>query len=1612
MLQKRLARTRTYLRRTIQAIALAGTLIVGIVALALIVSQTPWFRDWLRKFVVRQAAQYVNGTLSIGSLGGNLFYGVELGDVEISVNGERIVALKRVEIAYDVTEVISRGRIIRQIVVREPYVLARHDATGWNLRTLVKRQEREANRQGPSASLSLPDIQIVDGRASIDDRAPSNTWRLPSSIEGLNANAGFEYEPVHYSVTLNQFSFTGHAPDLAVQNLAGRFGARNDDLHVEKLFLQTPQSALTVDGVIRGYLATPSLELTVSAPTFSLPEFAPVVLALRGYDLHPTFDVKTEGRQDALKLALNVQSEAGDAHGVVTADFKSPDLGVGGEVNVRRLDLAPLLKNPAQRSDITGHARLDVRVASAPAGAAVFDRLRARIVFDGPAVTAMGYSATAVRATATLERRRITIVDSRANAYGGSATARGFIVTPAAPGRPTVFDLAGSATHVNLRQLPRKLNVPHIQSDLSASAYHVKGSVARTATVEGNATMRRSTIADGTIVDGTTAEFSTQTRRNAPADLTYAGHGEVHDVNLQKVGEAFQIAELAKPGFGSHINTTFDVKGSGSTADAVHVEGTGTATDSRIFGGTIPRMAYQVSTQTHHDAPADLTYTGRGEVRDVNLQKVGEALEIAAIATPEYDSHLNAAVDVKGSGTTAGTARIDATGTATDSQIYGGTVPRMAFEAHLDGSAMNGRGDGEFRDFDPARLLRDPQYAGHVSGTVDASFGLADTSAPFTPDGFSADGRITLGEGDVAGITFESADVEGKYATRHGTLTHATVTGPDVDVQASGEIALDGVGHSDVKYHIAAKDLAMLGKRADQPDFSGSAVLDGAVTGNGTLLTIAGKLDGANVGYKGNTALDLNSDYSITVPDLTFARAAVKARSSSSFVKAFDLELTTAVATTAFENKTLTFDTKLGEAQKEGSTPRELDASGSVIFHPDHSEIHLPRLALRTNGIEWQTPPGSQAAIQYGPNSVEIKNVTFANADQSIDIAGTFALGDTPKLAGVTVAARNVDVAQVDKLLLQNRGLAGRLNGQATLTGNANAPDAAGHLEVANGAFRGFTYQSLTADGTFSANRIGIDARLVQTPGVELTAKGTVPLSAFKPRPPEAAEHVAATAGDQIDLHVQSTRIGLGVVQGFISQVQNVTGTVEADVHVSGSGLDPHLTGYVDFKDGAFAVPDANVRFSGMTTRIELQPDRIHVPRFQILDQHGNALTIQGELAVHEGQGGAVNVAIESNDFKIVDNELGNLHLQTNLKLTGEVRRPRIEGEVRTDAARFELDKILLWLSNPYSVEALPDVVSAERTVTSDKGADEATRDAMARGREVQAEHAPSQNATAPTVAPTTGIFSATELNVRVIAPDNAIVRGDDIRPGGPSAASFGALNATMGADLQLTKRVDGPVIIRGTARTIRGFYEFQGRRFTLLRDGTLQFRGLPGINPDLDVTGERLIPNSGVTARIHISGTPRSPRLTLTSTPPLDEADILSLIVFNRSVNQLGTGERVSLAETAGGIASGFVAQSLGRSIGRALDVDLFEITATDPQTGEAAGGLTLGKQISDKAYVRFRQQFGQRSFTEFMLEYQLARFLRVDTQFAPETSGVANRLTQRRVERAGIDLIFFFSY
>jgi autotransporter translocation and assembly factor TamB len=1489
------------IRRALQVVALVGTLMVGIVALTLIVSQTPWFRDWLRRYIVRESKQYLNGELAIGGLSGNLLFGVGLSDVAVDVSGQRVVAVKALQVDYSVFQILSSGIVIDDIKVIAPTLHVERDASGWNLGRLPRKQAEEANRKGPGRPVSLPSIEITDGIVDIADKIGSTTYRLPSHVDGVHVKGSFQYEPVHYSVTLDDVRFHGTSPDLTVQQLTGALAVRDDNLYLEKLNVRTGDSAATVDGVIEAYLRTALLRIATSG-TASLPEIGRVVPALEGYALNPTFDVKANGPLDRLALDLDVRSQAGNARGAVTADLSAPDLRAKGDVDLDRLNLAPLLKDPAQRSDLTGHAKIDLTFASAPAAAPAMDRLRGSFAFDGPRVLAAGYQAADVRVKGAIAGRRITL-DGRAAAYGGTGTASGFIVVPAA-GRRVEFDLRGRAAGVDLRRLPAITSAPKLATNLAASEYHVSGAAGR---IEGSATLETSEVEGATIAQGTVAEF-------------------------------------------------------------VAVKGT-------------------------------VSYASRGTVSNVNLQRIGQAFKIAALDTPKYDTRLNGPFDVKGTGATLDQMTLDATGTLTDSEAWGAQFPQLAYEAHLINGGLDARARGRFEHLDPARVSDNSSLKGLVTGTADLHAHIADVGAPITLEGVAADGTVTLEPSRMGDLQFDSAQVDGRYASQVGDLTRLTLSGPDLKLNASGRVALDRSSSSNLTYHVEAIDLPALARLAGQEAVEGSAVLDGTLTGNAASLQTTGTMNGSGLGYQGNSALDVNSQYAVTVPDLQFAKASVKATTGATFVKVGGLELNEVKATTTFADTTLAFEANVTQPS------RELDATGDIIFHPDHQEIHLPLLALRTQGVEWRTVPESKAAVRYGNDRIELQDVKLVSGDQALDVSGAIALKGTPD-GTLTVQARNVDISQLEHLALQNRGFTGRADATAKIDGTVQAPIVSGNVTVTNGGFQTYKYESLKAKVDYNGPAIDLDATLQQSATESLTAQGRVPLTLFQR---SQAGHVEGHAGDEMDLHITSTPLNLGIVQGFTTAVTNVTGVLRMDVRLTGAGEDPHVEGIIDIQGGGFAVPATGVSYSGLDTSVALSPDRITIPTLRIVDEEGEQMTISGSLGVHAREMGAVNVTVTSRNFELIDNELGDVGVETNLKITGELRRPRVEGEAKLQSARLEVDKILALFYDPYSVSALPDI-AADRTAEG-ASAEDATRQALAKAEASAAPSGAAQKAAEAAPSAPAGAFAPLELKVHLRIPENLVLRGKSLRPGGPTGASIGDMNITVGGDIDITKDPDAPLILLGSVDTVRGTYQFQGRRFDLVRGGTVKFTGEAQINPLLDVTATRTIPNTGVEAKVHITGSMMSPELELTSDPPLDESDILSLIVFNRPVNELGTGERSSLAATAGGIATGFLAAPLGESIGRALDLDLFEIT-TSSDNGSMGAGVTVGQQIGERAFLKLQQQFGDRTITEFMVEYQLADFLRLQGSGAPETIGFANRLGDRRIEKAGIDLIFFFSY
>jgi len=260
---------------------------------------------------------------------------------------------------------------------------------------------------------------------------------------------------------------------------------------------------------------------------------------------------------------------------------------------------------------------------------------------------------------------------------------------------------------------------------------------------------------------------------------------------------------------------------------------------------------------------------------------------------------------------------------------------------------------------------------------------------------------------------------------------------------------------------------------------------------------------------------------------------------------------------------------------------------------------------------------------------------------------------------------------------------------------------------------------------------------------------------------------------------------------------------------------------------------------------------------------------------------------------------------------------------------------------------------------------------------------------------------------MHVTVPDDLVVRAADLQaPGSP--VGLGAINVTLGGDLRATKEQGGQIALLGVVNTVRGFYDFQGRRFDILRDGTVRFTGEPitELDPILDLQTRRII--QAVEARVNLRGTLTMPEIVLASVPPLPDADILSLIVFNQPVNQLGETQQLNLVQQAQYLAGGSLTGALARSIGEALNLNEFDINLA-PESGRGPQ-VTLGQQVGRNLYVKVQQGIGDQSQTNVVLEYELSKWLRLHSNVM-QGSTTQQQLFQR-AQGSGVDLLFFFSY
>jgi translocation and assembly module TamB len=1021
--------------------------------------------------------------------------------------------------------------------------------------------------------------------------------------------------------------------------------------------------------------------------------------------------------------------------------------------------------------------------------------------------------------------------------------------------------------------------------------------------------------------------------------VRYALAGRVSDVDVRRLPR-----QLRLPALESRLAGEYMVAGAGSRLDASATFEAAAIEGTSVREGAVGRF---------NNVDGTLHYGFTGHVTGADVQRWGRVLEIAAISGDDYASNFTGQLSVDGSGSSLDTLVLDATAQLEPSTAFAVTFGPADVTAKVAGRTLTASYRGRAEGLDVARLTRRSDLAGTVAVTVDVQGTLDGLGEPFDLNRVVARGTVVLDPSKIGPLELETARFEGSVNRGEADIVAFEAVGPRLNVSAQGHLALGDRGTSDLTYSASLTQLADIGPLVGRM-LDGRVQVKGTVTGNRAALGSKGTAVFSGIRVDDSfDALTLNADFDARVPRLELQALTADVKTTATLVTVAGREIPELEATVAYADNRFKFEATANEAG------RTITAAGDLALLEGGREVTISRAAFTAGPATWSLANTTPVMVRYQNGLLTLPQpVTLVNNGQELSAEGTLAMTDDVK-GSLDVVISGVDLTELGALLLVDRQLAGTLSGDARISGTVSERNVVGNIKLLAGIVDGYAFQSLDTLVNYRGGLAQVDAILIQSPTSKLEATGRIPFSLSK----------GVLTDQPITVDVTSAGIDLAVLEAINTGLVNATGLLVVDAHITGTGSNPVASGTVRVQQGGFTVAATGAAYSNVSVDATLEGQALQITRLQLFDTDGDALQGTGRVQLENRAVRDIEFVVTGNNFTVLDNEFGQVSVDTSLNLYGTIRAPKIAGLVRLNTARLEVDQIVdRFAATPYEGEAKPDPT---------------------------AKPAPPEEASLPL-----------GMNLVIQVPDNLILRGRDIRTNS-SAVALGDVNITAGGDFTLVREGSAPPVLIGTIETVRGTYDFQGRRFQVLRDGSITFRGDTPIDPALNVTAERII--SGIVAHVNVTGTMREPQIALSSQPPLDQGDILSLIVFNQPVNRLGQGQAANLGERAAALAGGFVASPLSDTLGRALNVDIFEL---DPSGDEGQGPtVTIGQQVGERLFLRFRQMFGTRDVSEFQLEYQLSDFLRLQGSFA-EGQTSANRSLTRRVERSGIDLVVYFSY
>lgn len=498
--------------------------------------------------------------------------------------------------------------------------------------------------------------------------------------------------------------------------------------------------------------------------------------------------------------------------------------------------------------------------------------------------------------------------------------------------------------------------------------------------------------------------------------------------------------------------------------------------------------------------------------------------------------------------------------------------------------------------------------------------------------------------------------------------------------------------------------------------------------------------------------------------------------------------------------------------------------------------------------------------------------------------------------------------------------LRGRVTGEVSLRGSGDNLGGAANITLA-GLRSVDGPDDVAIDGSVNARLAGdvltIQAQAVDEGAVRATANVTLPVETSAAPLRLAVARTRAMSGD---VAIQGQIQPLWDV--FFGGERTLAGRVDANATLGGTLNAPRVNGAVTVANGGFRDSATGLRLEQLQLSARFDDTTAVLESLTATDGGPGTVTGSGRIGLR--QGSASNLQLDLARFRIIDNELadarGSGQITAVRAADGAIR---LDGQLRVDEAEISTNNL------PGS----NGIVRMDVIEVNKPGVD------------------PNAQPDPP------GRPSPIALNIDLTGRE-IFVRGRG-----------------LDVELSLNARVRGTIAepqLTGTARVVRGDYEFAGKRFVFDNSGTIALSTDPE-RIRLNLRAERDDP--ALTAVIVVTGTAAAPEIALTSTPELPQDEILAQVLFGRSASQLSAFEAAQLASGVASLAGGGGFDVIG---------NIRELAGLDRLSfGGEASSLTVagGRYLTDDIY--FEIIGGGESGGAARVEWQVRRNVAVESQF-----------------------------